>query len=219
MIPKAGPVIDSQHRAYIENTYYPVPKDQQEKIIDSLLSLLELAGERRRTLRDILDQTCKTIFRLFSFREISIGLKSREDFLYRYEALFGHGKEAMDSMRKIKYTYEDMVSQDKFPHIKMGKLSELNPVEGLPEWERELFSRPSRLEVKREAQDEFHEGDYIDVWIYGNNRDLVGWIELGDPMDGKLPERATVRWIELTAAILGSIISEKWLEDETSHKQ
>jgi hypothetical protein len=218
MIPKAGPSIENQYRSYVETTYYPVPKDQQEKIIDSLLSLLELAGERRQPLRDILEQACRTMFRLFGFREISIGLKSREDFLYRYEVLFGYRRDVIDNMRKMKYTFEDMVSQEKFPHIKMGKLSELNPVEGLPEWERGLFSRPSQLEVKREIQTEFLEGDYIDVWIHGNNGDLVGWIELSNPLDGKLPERATVRWIELIASILGHIISEKWMEEEASRK-
>lgn len=218
MIPKVSPSIDSQYRSFIENMYPAIPKDQQEKVIDNLLSLLELAGERRQPLKATLEQAAKTMFRLFGFTEISIGMKSREDFAYRYEVLFGYRKEVMENFRKVKYTYEDMVSQERFPHIKIGRLSEFNPVEGLPEWEKDLLNRPHQIEVKREGHDEFHEGDYIDVWIRGNNGDLVGWIELSGTLNGKLPDRTTIRWVELIAAILGNIITEKWLEEDVPRK-
>ena len=209
-----GSSLDSQYRSAIETAYYPVPKDQDEKIIDAYLSLLELAGERRHSLRAVLDQACKVIFRLFGFREVSIGLKSREDYLFRYESLLGYRADVAENFRRVKYTYEDMVSQDRFPHIKMGRLSELNPVEGLPDYEQDLFNRKFQLKEKRETMDEFHEGDYVDVWIRGNNGDMVGWIEMSSPSDGKLPPRIAVRWIELLAATLGVIITEKWQEED-----
>lgn len=218
MIPSKKDSIESQYRSFIENAYIPIPKDAQEKIIDNLLSLVELAGEKRQSLKAIFEQTCKIIFRLFGFREVAIGLKSREDFQFRYEELFGYRKDVADNFRKMKYSFEDMVSQERFPHIKIGKLAELNPMEGLPQWEKELYNRPYQLKEERAAPDEFHEGDYIDVFIYANNRDLVGWIELSSPVDGKLPSRITVRWIELIAGILGLVISEKWMDQDSERK-
>ncbi len=208
--------IDTRFRAYIETAYSPIPRDQFEKIIDNYLTLIESAGERKQPLDAVLDQTCKIIFRLFGFREILIGLKSRDDFLYRYVKLFGSGQESMDVYRKVKYTTEDMISQERFPHFKMGRLSELDPVEGLPEYEKDLFARKYQLGESRKSQDEFHEGDYIDVWIRGSSGDLVGWIELLSPSDGKLPPRSTVRWIELLASVLGIIISQRWAEEDAS---
>jgi hypothetical protein len=176
--------IDPKFRTYIETAYSPIPRDQFEKIIDNYLTLIESAGERKQPLDAVLDQTCKIIFRLFGFREILIGLKSRDDFHYRYAKLFGTSQESADVYRKIKYTTEDMISQDKFPHFKTGRLSELDPVEGLPEYEKDLFTRKFQLGESRKSQDEFHEGDYMDVWIRGTNGDLVGWIELLNPSDG-----------------------------------
>lgn len=201
----------------IEMNYSHIPKDNREKIIDNYLSLVESASGRQ-SLRSTLDQTTKLIFRLFGFREVSIGLKSREDSFYRYEALFGYRGEVAEKFRRLKYTYEDMVSKDKYPNIKMGKLSELNPVEGLPKHEKDLFNRPYQLEAARKSYDEFHEGDYIDVWIYGNSGDLIGWIELSSTVDFKLPSKETVRWIELLAAMLGRIIVQKWAEEDLSRR-
>ena len=217
-MPKAD-TIDPKFRSYVETTYSPIPKDQFEKIIDNYVSLIELAGERRQSMDAILEQACRIIFRQFGFREILIGLKSREDFHYRYEKLFGVGSESTDVYKKVRYTTEDMVSQERFPHIKTGKLSELDPVEGLPEYEKDLFSKKFRLGEARKSQDEFHEGDYFDVWIHGNNGDLVGWVELLNPSDGKLPPRSTIRWIELLASILGAIITQRWAEEDSAKKR
>lgn len=211
--------IDPKLKSYIETTYSQIPRDQFEKIIDNYMTIIESAGERKQPLDSVLDQATKMIFRLFGFREILIGLKSRDDFHYRYVKMFGPSQESLDVYRKIKYTTEDMVSQDKFPHFKTGRLSEFDPVEGLPEYEKELFTRKFQLGETRKSQDEFHEGDYMDFWIRGTNGDLVGWIELLSPSDGKLPPRSTVRWIELLASILGIAISQRWAEEDAFRRK
>jgi len=100
--------------------------------------------------------------------------------------------------------------------VMIGKLAQHNPFEGLPEWEKDLFGRTYQLGEKRTSYDEFHEGDYIDFWIYGSNDDLIGWIELTRSGDGKLPSRTSVRWIELIADVLGSIITARWTEEGPS---
>jgi hypothetical protein len=211
--------IDPKFKTYIENTYSPIPRDQFEKIIDNYLTLIESAGERKLPLDAVLDQTCKIIFRLFGFREVLIGLKSRDDFHYRYVKLFGASQESSEVYRKIRYTTEDMISQEKFPHFKTGRLSELDPVEGLPEYEKELFTRKFQLGESRKSHDEFHEGDYMDFWVRGTSGDLVGWIEVLNPSDGKLPPRSTVRWIELLASILGIAISQRWADEDASKRK
>ena len=217
MADKTGDPIDRQYRAFIESTYSPIPKDDQEKIVDNILTLIEMGHDKKQPLRSTLDFAAKMIFKLFDFHEIGIGLKNRNDGLYRYEILFGYRKEVEENFRKMKYNHEDMVSNERFPFIKMGRLSELDPVEGLPEWEKELFNRPYQLTVQRKSPDEFHEGDYIDVWMYSHNKEIIGWFELSGPMNDKLPPRSHMRWIELIVAICSSIVVEKWAEEDAMH--
>ncbi|HJX04209.1 MAG TPA: hypothetical protein VJ489_00155 [Thermoplasmata archaeon] len=66
------------------------------------------------------------------------------------------------------------------------------------------------MQVKREGFDVFHEGDYIDVFMYSPSKELVGWFELASPLTRKLPPRMTIRWLELLATICGDIVVEKW---------
>lgn len=214
MATRSGDPIDRQYRAYVESLYSPLPKDDQEKFIDNMLTLIEMGHDRRQPLKSTLDFAAKIIFKLFDFHEIGIGLRNRKDGTYRYEILFGFRKEVEENFRRLKYTYEDMVSNERFPFIKTGRLSELDPVEGLPEWETDLFNRPYQLSVERKTPDEFHEGDYFDVWMLAHNREIVGWFELAGPINDKLPSRTSLRWIELIAAICSSIVVEKWAEED-----
>ena len=217
MVERTGDPIDRKYRTYIENLYSPIPKDEFEKIIDNILTLIEMGHDRKQSLNSILNFAAKTIFKLFDFHEIGIGLKNRSDGTYRYEVVFGFRKEIEENFRRLKYSYEDMISNERFPFIKTGRLSELDPVEGLPEWEAELFNRPYQLEVQRKTPDEFHEGDYFDIWMFAHNKELIGWFELASPVNDKLPSRSNVRWIELIAAICSSIVTQKWAEEDALH--
>jgi len=208
--------IDRQYRAFIETTYSPIPKDEFEKIVDNILTLIEMGHDKKQPLKSTLDFAAKMIFKLFDFHEIGVGLKDRKDGTYRYEVMFGFRKEVEENFRKLRYTYEDMVSNERFPFIRIGRLSELDPVEGLPEWEHDLFNRPYQLNVPRKTPDEFHEGDYIDVWMYSNNREIIGWFELAGTPTDKLPSRNQMRWIEVIVGICSSIVAEKWSEEDAT---
>jgi len=212
MIPGKRDAIDRKYRALIESNYSPIPRDADEKIIDNIISVAELAMDKKQPLNAVLEQAAKLIFRHFDFREVGVGLKSRTTNVYKYEVLLGYRPDIADSFRKLEYTHEDMVSQDRFPNIKTGRLSELNPVEGLPDEEKNLFNRPYQLTVMRESSDDFHEGDYLDIWMYGPNKELIGWFELSNPIKGKLPSRRMIRWIELIASICSSIVIQRWAE-------
>jgi hypothetical protein len=217
MVQKTGQTIDNQYKTYLDNTYNIIPKDQTEKIIDSIMSLEEMGRNKKQPLDAVLDHACRMIFRLFNFHEVCMGLKDRDENIYRYQVFFGQRKDILDRMKKIRYTEEDMLSQDKYPFVMIGKLAQLNPFEGLPEWEKDLFGRTYQLGEKRSSNEEFHEGDYIDFWIYGANDELVGWIEATRIGDNKLPSRTTIRWVELIADVLGGIIVRKRMEEGSPH--
>lgn len=208
--------IDGQLRQYIESRYSPIARDDQEKFIEALVGLTELGGDRKQTMRSFFEQVTRLIFRFFAFNEIVMGLYDRKRKDWYVESVFGFRSEIAAEYKRLRYSREEMVGQDRFPYISIGRTSAFGPVEGLPESERKLFSRPYAAGVSRKDLDEFHEGDYIDVLMYDPHKNVVGWIELSAPRGGKLPSRMTVMWIEVIASVCASAVRYRWsLEDQS----
>jgi len=154
------------------------------------------------------------IYRVFNFREVGIAIKSEKDGLYRYVSLHGFTKKAEEAQRRVAYTYEELWDTDKYPAIKLSRLSEFNIEDGTTLEGDELlaYNRPSLLPKERKSFDESLESDYFTVDILGYEEELLGWMEIGDPRSGKLPERSTIKWIELICLTLGFIIQHEKLK-------
>ena len=210
MIPRKTDPIDWNLKSILQSKYSTIPKNDLQKILDNILDLGELSRDRKQNVKSILEQAAKMIFRLFEFNEIAIGLKNPRDGLYRYEVLFGYSKNTEVNYRKLEYTPEDMVSYDKYPFVKIGRISELDPVEGFSEDERYLYDRPLVAGLSRKSPEDFQEGDYIDVWMYDSKKSLIGWFELSKPRNGKMPSCDTVRWIEVITDFCALIVERKW---------
>ena len=75
--------------------------------------------------------------------------------------------------------------------------------------EQKTFNRPGLLNKPRQMLDEFVEGDYIDTFMYGPGDELIGWIELASPKDGKIPDGNKLLRLELLASIISRIVWEK----------
>lgn len=197
--------IDRNFASEINRRYSPIPQDETEKIFENLQTFFSYAKKTGNSLRSVMDQATRIIYRLFNFREVGIAIKSEQDGLYRYISLLGFAKDAEEAQRRIAYTYEEIWDTDKYPTIKLGKYTEFNIEDGTTLEGDELlaFNRPTLLPKERKSFDEPLESDYFTILIFGYNEELLGWIEVGDPRDRKMPERSTIKWLELIASILG----------------
>ena len=65
--------LDRNFSSYLRTRYSPIPKDETEKVIDGIVSILVLTKDRNQTLKNVLDAAARTIYRLFEFKEIAIG--------------------------------------------------------------------------------------------------------------------------------------------------
>lgn len=208
--------IDRELASYLKSNYSVFPKDQLERTIESMLSLITHCQDQRKSLKFILDQAVRTIFRLFEFKEVTIGLKSEEDGLFRYVSFLGFRDKVEKEFKKLAYTYQDMVDDEIYPNIKIGMISEYNVEEGTPESEASLmmYNRPFKIKRTRELPDQFLEGDYIDIFIHGRKGELIGFFEVSNTKDGKHPSRKSIRWMELIAQILGLAIQSRIYQKE-----
>lgn len=196
----------------LKHEYLNATKDTDSKISDYLITIISNYQERGEPLRKILEDVGKAIYRFLNIREVSIGLRNPVDGLFRYDAVIGFRKELEIIHRRICYTYDDFFKSDKYKGTEISNYTKIYLAEEQPQSPDVdmTFSRPTLLRrEKRLSPDDALEGDYLDVHIYGSNQELLGWIEISGTKNGKLPSISTIKWIELSAIILGVIIENE----------
>lgn len=202
----------------LKDTYQIANKTDQERLISELSALVEYSLDKRNSLPKVLDRIGRLILKFFEFKILSIALRS-DDGRFRYVTLIGHSREAEEASRKLSYTGEELLDYDKFPCVRIMPTVHFCPTEGFPINEAELTAqhRPTLLQKPREDLDSFLAGDYIDFYMYADGR-LIGFIEVSETKDGRLPLRDTVRWIDLIAKISAAIIQPRMRIKEDTAK-
>ena len=196
----------------IRGRYSPIPRDENEKVMDGTQKLMLIARDPTLPLKIFLDEAGRLIHRLFDFREIAIGMKSKSDNLFRYEVLIGFSGEAERARKKLTYTDDDMLDSKKYPNgIVITKKTEFMLVELHPykPGEEDTYNRPNLLAKQRSSIEDFIEGDYIIIYFFGRKGEVMGWVELSGTRSGKMPSRSTIRWLELISSIIASVICER----------
>jgi len=196
----------------IRGRYSPIPRDENEKVMDGTQKLMLIARDPTLPLKIFLDEAGRLIHRLFDFREIAIGMKSKSDNLFRYEVLIGFSGEAERARKKLTYTDDDMLDSKKYPNgIVITKKTEFMLVELHPykPGEEDTYNRPNLLAKQRSSIEDFIEGDYIIIYFFGRKGEVMGWVELSGTRSGKMPSRSTIRWLDLISSIIASLICER----------
>jgi len=197
------PAIYEELKRSIRERYSSIPQNDGEMIVDALRMFNdELIGTR--DVDQILREAGELIFSLFGFKEVLIGLRETNG-LFRYSVIIGHSKRAEEAIVKAEYRIEEMSCSEDFPCIMVSNQTEFCFKEDLPDDEKEVkqFNRPSEISVERTTLDDMMEGDYLDVFIYGPEDRMLGWIEVAYPTNGKFPSRETIRGLELLASTIG----------------
>ena len=202
----------------LKDVYSTLSKNEEERLMADISGLIEFSLDRKNALPRILDRIARLIAKYFEFKSISIGLKG-DDGLYRYVAFFGHPKEAEDALRKQSYSSEDMLDYDRYPNIRLGTAAQYNPVEGFPVDDEELVAhhRPQLLKKPRSDLGAFLPGDYVDIYMFGFEGKLIGWIELSETKDGRLPPRSSIKWIEMITRVSSALVQHRMKTREDEH--
>ena len=191
----------------IREKYSSIPQNESEMIVDAVRMFATELVETDDT--DLVIQNAgELIFSLFGFKEVLIGLRE-ENGLFTYKEILGHSKRAEEAIVEAEYKIEEMSCSEDFPCTRVSNICEMCLKEDLPDDEREArqFNLPADLEKERISLEDMMEGDYLDVFIYGKDDEMLGWIEVSYPSNGKFPSRETVRGLELLSSILGIALS------------
>jgi hypothetical protein len=204
---QSRPAIYEQLKKAIREKYPSTPQNENELILDTI-RIFTADLLKTKDIDHVLQDAATIIYTIFGFKEVLIGLKGSNG-LFRYRVVLGHSKKAKEAIAEAEYRIEEMVHSEEFPGITISNLCEFNLKEDLPDNATEIrqFNRPSELSKERTSIDEMMEGDYLDVYIYGADDEMLGWIEVSYPGDGRFPSREAVRGLELLASVIGLSLS------------
>ncbi len=187
-------------------------KDDTMKALSALDPILSKCREREFDLRSALEEVANLISRQFRIREVCIGLRSPADGMFRYEIFVGFREDAIKRHKELAYTREEFGNSTKYPGTPISRYTRVYLAEDSPykEDETNSYNRPVLLgSMKRATPEDSIEGDYIDIIIPGPGDEMLGWIEMSGTTGGKLLDVTTIKWIELIACVLGTVMCSR----------
>lgn len=189
---RRDPQVDSNFSRFLMKKYSSVPQDNEERIMIGIRELMKKGRNSREPIKNFLNEAANLILRRFEFKEVAIGLLNRADKKYRYVVTIGYATQAQIAQTQKVYSFNDFFDNENYPAINIGDGTEFL-TETPREEDREIYSKPSLLGKERESMENMIEGDYFDINMYGDNNELIGWIELSSPRSGKIPSRDALK--------------------------
>jgi len=179
-------------------------KDLNQKALDGAQTLFEHFQRQDFSLDTFMNDSLNLIRRRLWIREVTVALLDRRDNLFRYKYQAGLRKEAWDAHKGIAYRHDEYTNPTVYKAREISKHTSLFLAEDNPygKGEDATFSRPIMLESRRLSVDDSIEGDYFDVWIFGKDKEVLGWIEFSGTTSSKLPDTVALKWIELISSIM-----------------
>ncbi len=148
--------------------------------LDCVHSLIAALADQQLSMSEFLQNAADVIRDKFWVKEVTMGLRSRSDGLYRYEVMSGLSDVSWETHRQLAYTLEQFEDPELYTSAQISNLTRLFLAEDNPygKDEENTFDRELMLQSSRKSLDETIEGDYIDVKILGKGGTILGWIEI-----------------------------------------
>ena len=167
----------------------------------ALESILEVTTQLLyvENLDQLLQKIVKTVSETFGLARCCIGIREDDTGLFAVRAAHGYDPSREAAIRQVKYTMERM-QHDLRPELKIGKNIFYVPYEmsEYPDEQGMLWvDHPEKLDHARRFPNEWHELDYIDFLMYKKDGSLLGYLEIDEPDDDKVPSNEKLRGIEI----------------------
>lgn len=191
--------------------YVRVKNEPGARAVDGITTLLGHFHRSHLNIVDLIQEASDIIQRQFRLKWVMIGIKDKNDGLFKYTVMTGMHPAVWDRQKKRIYRAEDF--EQSCEAYRFGEISDITRVylqeENMltSDDERKLVQRPALLESKRLSSNETLEADFIDTLIYGPGRTLLGWIEYSGTVANEFPQSAVLRQIEGYAAVLSAAMA------------
>jgi len=186
-------------------------REQSGRTLAAVQALMQQIESPQPDVRKLMLDASNLISRQFGISNVAAGLKG-PDGLFRYDILVGFREDAVSERKKIAYKKEDFYDAGPYKGYWISRYTKLYLSEDHPytDFEATAYNRPILLkDSKRRSLNESIEGDYIDVYIFDANNELIGWIETSGTRTGQMPDATSIRWMELMGCIIGIALRSK----------
>jgi len=183
-------------------------KEHATRNVEDISALCARVKQSGFELDSFLKDVADLVSRQFGIANVSVAVWDRAHDSYKYRVVIGFEKEAAEAYKSITYTKTQLMDEKTYPSHEISKCTRLYLSEEHPytEGEESSFARPGLLGMKRRSVTDSLEGDYLCFFISGADDEILGWIEASGTRLRKLPDTATIKWIELLACIVGVVI-------------
>ena len=206
-LPVIGPQ-DVVRKLRFDYTY--ASKTASDRMVDALTELLDHFRNERVNVMGFLQDTSKLIHKQLRIQEVSIGIRSPLDGLYKYAVMSGMREFVWAEHKTLTYTKEDFGDFTKWGGFTVSEMTRVFLYEEKPylESEKGTFDSQMSQKMKRKAPDAYVEGDYMDVYVRDKKKEVIAWIETGGTWDGKLPDAQAIKWLEFVGSLLAIPLTE-----------
>jgi signal transduction histidine kinase len=192
-----------------------VGEDTRILPVEDILDILRLIL-RVEPLDVLLQKIVDTISDAFGIARVSLGVLDEKTNLFCPRALHGFPPESSVVIKKHGYTLERMKT-DLRPELKIGPGSYFVRVEDQEisyDDEMDYIVNVELVDVPRSSPSDWHEMDYIDFIMTDRLGNWIGWIEIDEPTDRKVPSKDVVDRIQILADLAAiAIENSKIYED------
>ena len=155
----------------------------------------------------VLQRIATIVSELFSIRSLVIGVLDESAHIFRVRAT--HGYDAVND-RKIQgftYTYERLMIDltDRYKIAENVYLIRPKPEEFI-KGEEPFYKNLNNVLKPRTDPNIWHELDYIRIMFHNREGQPIGFIELNDSMDDRIPDPSTIEAIQIFAELAGVAI-------------
>ncbi len=146
----------------------------------------------------LLNKIVRLVSETFGLARAHMGIRSKVTGLFEVRACYGFPAAVEANLKRVRYT-PDRMKQDLKDEFRIGKNTYYVPAEGwTPAPEEMLFiAHPERIDVPRKFPDEWHELDFIDFLMYERDGTLLGYLEIDEPDNHKVPDDEVLQAIEV----------------------
>ena len=152
----------------------------------------------------LLKRIAESIREQFGFDRVSISILDEERGVFTDHAMAGYSPEVESEIKSQPDAFRvDDILEDFRPDCKVSKIAYYIPVEkqSTPIEDFVAVKNLEAARAPRKSPDTWHELDLLYFALYNRRGDIIGFIQVDYPADGKVPSKETIEEIELFATI------------------
>lgn len=196
----------------------PAPAGTDERRMRTLSSIFELTADLLRVedISGLLQRIAESVKDQFGFDRVSLSILDLNKGIFTDHAMAGYPPEEETQVREAEGAFEVKgILEDFKPEFKLSRIAYYIPAEKQVAPETFVAVRdPRSAKEPRQSPDSWHELDLLYFGLYNRRGDMIGFLQVDYPRDGKIPSKETVSEIELFATI-----AAVGIENSTLYKQ